>query len=186
MFRLRVNAATGRLAERVPAEFAYLDGKKADGPVWFTYRWEPDVGLTVELLAHEDVAEWPEVVLAPAPPAPDYNFALGCPSCEPHRPTTDVHERDRIVTAHDGHDGTRYAVRIHHPKSIPGMPAQTFQPGAEVTFHGSSAGAEAGLVDATVQEATEMADADGDLVSGYVVTAASRSLFVPATALARR
>lgn len=183
--RLRVNPATGRLAERIPAEFAYTDGTVADGPKWFTYHFERGAGLQVDLLSEQDVAEWPEVVLAPAPPEPDYHFALACPRCEAHPPTTDVHERDRLATVHTVHDAVRLAVRIHHPHAIPGAPLARFQPGAEVTFHGSAEGDEAGLVEATVQEAAEMPGTDGDMVSGYVVAADGRALFVPATALAR-
>lgn len=52
----RRNPATGRLAERIPAE-AVRDPERT----WLTWSWD-DGHLTVELLTDADVADWPEVV----------------------------------------------------------------------------------------------------------------------------
>lgn len=180
--KLRVNPQTGRLAELVPADSAYTDGTVPDGPVWFTYRFEPGRGLTVEMLSAADVAEWPEVVLAPALAEPEFAFVVACSTCDPHPLTTDVHERDRWHAAHDGiHDTARYAVLREHPDAD----GQQFAHGDEVTFHGSMEGDAADLVLATVEHAAQVPDSDGDTVQGYEVSVDGRRMLVPATALAR-
>lgn len=179
--RLRVNPATGRLAERIPADAAYTDGTAADGARWFTYRFDAGAGLTVELLTDEQVAEWPEVSLAPKPPDPEFAFVLACPTCDAHRLLTNPHERELLAARHDAeHDTRRFAVKIQHP-DVQDM--QQFAAGDEVTFHGSAEGEAAELVDATVWEAATQADSDGEQVPGYVVGVGEHGMWVPATAL---
>lgn len=175
--RLRVNPQTGRIAEQVPAEYAATDEAQ-----WFTYGWEEGRGLTVHLLTEQDVAEWPEVVLAPKPPDPEFAFAMACPSCDPHPITTDVHERERWHADHDEtHLVSRYVVRLQHPDGH----AADLAVGDQVAFFGSGEGDVAGLVHATVTAAAQVLDSDGDPVDGYEVTVDGGRILVPATALAR-
>lgn len=56
---LRQHPDTGRLAERVPHEFA-----EPDRP-WFTYTWTVG-GPAAALLSDEDVAGWAPVTVVPA------------------------------------------------------------------------------------------------------------------------
>jgi hypothetical protein len=183
--KLRVNPSTGRLAERIAADSAYADGSVADGDRWLTYRFEPGSGLAVELLSDVDVADWPEVVLAPKPVDPEFAYVLACTTCEPHPLTTDVHERARLADAHGDNDHRTdlYAVRLSHPDRDEDDATPTFSADDMVTFHGSREGESADLVEATVAETITMPDSEGEPVDGYVVHVDGRALFVPTTAL---
>lgn len=55
---LRMNPATGRLAERIPDEFV------RDEHRWFTYWWEAEIGLTVRVMRDAEVADWYLVALS--------------------------------------------------------------------------------------------------------------------------
>jgi hypothetical protein len=183
--KLRFNPTTGRFAERLPADVDVHDGK-----CWFTYRWDEGAGLTVELLADEDVADWPEATLTPKPTDPEFAYALACGSCPTHPMTTDVDERERLATAHEdldcAADTSRYAVKVRHPNLDPEVSAvDAIAPGSEVTFWGSTTGEVAHLVDAVVIEADPgHVTSDGETVAGYDVSVQGRTLFVPDTALA--
>lgn len=180
--KLRVNPATGRLAERLPADVPTQER----GPCrWFTYTWDIRDGLAVELLTEQDVADWPDVVLAPAPPAPEYAYTLACSTCDPHPLHLDAFGRDCLAAAHNDGETAAYAVRLQHPSRHESLPVPTFKAGAEVTFHGSGPGESARLVDAIVESATDHVDSDGETVSGYVVRVDGKAMFVPGSALAR-
>jgi hypothetical protein len=63
---LRINPETGQAAERIP-DYA----QPPDGHTWLTWHWQPDVGLTVQRLTDDDVADWrPCQCLAPNPADP--------------------------------------------------------------------------------------------------------------------
>lgn len=170
--KLRVNPVSGQLAQWFDTD---------DDHPWLTAN---EVGLT-SWLADADVADWLPVVLAPKNESPQFAFAVACATCDPHGVITDVHERDRIAEVHADHLPARFAVKLRHPGRAPDSRPPSFAAGASVTLHGSTTGGVAGLVRATVDEAAELPDEDGTLVSGYVVTVDYQSLFVPATALAR-
>lgn len=55
---LRMNPATGRLAERIPDEFVRDDYR------WITYWWEADIGLTLKVMRDAEVAGWYLVALS--------------------------------------------------------------------------------------------------------------------------
>lgn len=55
---LRMNPATGRLAERIPEEFVRDDYR------WFTYWWAAEIGLTVKVMRDAEVADWYLVALS--------------------------------------------------------------------------------------------------------------------------
>jgi hypothetical protein len=174
--RLRLNPATGRLAERIPAGA----DEQFDKP-WFTWSWND--GLQIELLSEQDVADWPDVVVAPRPPAPEFAYAVACDGCVGSLATT-VHERDRLATTeHADHDTAPYAVRVHHPDRQDGVTVPTFAAGTRVTIYGSTNDEAADLVAATI-ERSDKRDVDGLPVDGYILAVQGlREMFVPATAV---
>jgi hypothetical protein len=69
---LRQNPDTGRLAERIPDEFVH------DDRPWFTYWWEPGIGLTVAVLTEDEMDGWVPVEVRPTflgDPAADERIA---------------------------------------------------------------------------------------------------------------
>jgi hypothetical protein len=176
MNRLRLNPATGRLAERLPSPADDQSGK-----TWFT--WSLDGGeLNVQLLSDEEVAGWADVVVAPRPADPEVAYAVACDDCDGSLATTE-HERDRLIdTEHADHDTAPYAVCIRHPHHQDDTTVPTFAAGTTVTFHGSTTGQGVGLVPATI-ERPQRRDVDGLPVDGYTVTVGGRGMFVPATAV---
>ncbi|HEX3778420.1 MAG TPA: hypothetical protein VHX38_02050 [Pseudonocardiaceae bacterium] len=172
--RLRVNPQTGQLAQRM------FSGD------WVTIVWIDGIGYEVHVLIPEQITDWPEVGLAPAPPQPEFHFATACVTCDPHGLLTNVHERDLRHDAHDpDHDAQRWAVRIEHPDPDAAR-SSVYLAGDEVAFHGSVEGEAAADVDATVWESARMPGEDGEPVAGYVVGVGERGMWVPATALVRR
>lgn len=176
--KLRVNPSTGRMAERVPAAVYDVDPERLGR--WVSYEFDANAGLIVHHLSDAEVADWHPVVLAPAPPAPEFVFAIACSTCDPHRPITAAHERDLMLPRHEGHDAAKLAVRAVHPDAEPDAPVAPWQAGAAVVLHGSVEGDPAGLLEATV---VGPAVADEDMGECYRVEVEGRSVIVPATAL---
>jgi hypothetical protein len=179
--RLRLNPATGRLAERIPPAVDESD-KTWFEKTWFTWSWN-NRELNVEALSDEDVANWVEVDVTPRPPEREFAYAVACDDCDGSLAAT-VHERDQLAdTEHADHDTAPYAIRIHHPHHQDRVTLPTLAAGTRVTFHGSTTGEVAGLVTAII-ERLDKRDVDGLPVDGYIVSVEGRrGMFVPATAV---
>lgn len=180
---LRVNPATGRLAERIPPAVDEQSDKRWLGKNWFTWSWNDGRELNIELLSDDDVASWVDVVVAPGPPDQEFAYAVACSDCDGSLATS-VHERERLATAeHSNHDTAPYAVRIRHPRHQDGVTVPALAAGTRVTIWGSTTDEVAGLVAATIERPVKR-EVDGTPVDGYIVAVEGRrGTFVPATAV---